>query len=113
MENQKSIWVDKKCNCPYYGFDLLKKFSLLRESNGNQCPFYIIIDPKNPAYHPCDMEIAGKIPDWNNCKLKDSGIEKSIESYEVSSDKIISVRRVLPLEKWKRYFEWLQSYRTN
>lgn len=60
--------------CPYYArgasqHPLTKEIVLFPNPGSNQCPFRMLLEM---AHAPCKMEMAGDIPEWERCPLKNN-----------------------------------------
>lgn len=56
--------VVERTLCPFYGFSAMGVMvgSMLLDTGGNQCP----LEGAN-TFSPCQMEMAGEMPDWDSC----------------------------------------------
>ena len=83
----KPVYDVPRTKCPFYGFHYAAGFFM--DSEGNQCP--LITD----RYAPCQMEIAGKAPDWKLCGFRADKNEKVIEE-------ILANAKIGPKEFWPK-----------
>jgi len=49
--------------CPYFGFHLTPGLNVMMDQGGNQCALEV------GAFHPCDYQVRGAMPDWNVCAI--------------------------------------------
>ena len=72
--------------CPFYGFANVSR--LFVDQEGNQCPLM-------GGYTPCQMEMRGDAPNWNNCPFNND------ENKEVLTD-VEHNFRICPREMWPK-----------
>jgi hypothetical protein len=62
-------------NCPFYGRSLIVQPEALRTVQTNMPPFILLDMLGNrcalivTSHSPCQMELAGRQPDWKTCPL--------------------------------------------
>jgi len=76
-----------RTKCPFYGFH--SELGIFMDNGKNQCP--LITD----SYAPCEMETAGKAPEWSACSINNESAKKIL-------DKIVDSARIAPKEFWPK-----------
>lgn len=82
----KPVFSRPRYRCPFYGF-YGSIFGFFMDSAGNQCAL------NTDRFSPCRIEMAGKLPDLNDCINFDGDEEE-----KVALDRIIKTFRIGPLE---------------
>lgn len=57
--------------CPFYGFNGM--YGRLMDQNGNQCALL------RESHSPCQMEVEGNTPNWENCPFNNDLSRRDIE----------------------------------
>ena len=104
METQPTAC--KRPRCPFYGFGRFgykEAAKTLMDSKGNQCALIVT------SLHPCDMEVLGIAPNWDECSIKATGGEgvlKEMKDFRVFPSELhpegVQSWQGIPFEEWMR-----------
>ena len=86
--------------CPFYGFGNVGGRALI-DSKGNQCAL------RTDSYSPCQMEMAGKDPNWKECDFNTEQYRNDLvriaDNVQVFPEELLYSTRGLSLSQWMNY----------